>query len=172
MSVPKHGKSDESDQSELFPDYLFVGTDEQREGLRRRFMQGVRVTKELTDLSESGKINAFLRKYGLVTYRCKRGCLLGAVFNYRGEKYFYHWDRRPEIAKEQIVNGCVEKVEDRAVLNVLGFDFFDLDPKQEERVYAVGNCRHFDATILRSEVLNHIDALKTENKKTVYLSRP
>lgn len=69
--------------------YTFNGTEEERAQLEKELKQRIQLEKELNELAEAGKLNAFLRKYGLVTYRCKRGCLLGAVFNHRGTKYFY-----------------------------------------------------------------------------------
>lgn len=147
--------------------YMFDGTEEERAQYERELLQSIQLEREIDQLAEDGKLNAYLRKYGLVTYRCKRGCLLGAVFNRAGEKYFYSWGRRTEnlIETEGGLNVEYE------VINQLRVNRFDIDSDRLMAVYRVGECRHLNATLFRSEVLEHIDALKRENKKTVYLSR-
>ena len=148
--------------------YTFNGTEEERAQHEQRLKQRIQLEEELNELAKSGELNAYLRKYGLVTYRCKRGCLLGAVFNRAGKKYFYSWDRRAEDVIDTEEGLEVEY----EVINFFYVNQFDLDSDKEETVYNVGECRHLNATLFRSEVLEHIDALKTKNKKTVYLSRP
>ena len=149
--------------------YAFNGTEEARAQYEQKLKKTIQLKKELSELSKSGKLNAYLRKYGLVTYRCQRGCLLGTVFNHAGEKYFYSWDRGMENVIETEEGLDLEY----EVIHRFYLHWFDLDGTYEAAgFYSAGECRHLNAWLSRSKVVEHIEALKKKSKKTVYLSRP
>ena len=148
--------------------YTFNGTEEERREYERQLKRELWIENQLALFSKAGKLNAFLRKYGLVTYRCKRGCLLGAVFNYRGTKYFYRCDRvakfMPVVSKGRVTERYVS-------YNQLTVDEFDLRPDRGSAVKKVGRCRHFVAALPNDEVLRDVEHLKVKKDKNIYLPR-
>src|SRR5699024_1025862 len=149
--------------------YAFNGTEEARAQYEQKLKKTIQLKKELSELSKSGKLNAYLRKYGLVTYRCQRGCLLGTVFNHAGEKYFYSLDS----GMGSVIKTGEVLQDDYEVISRLYHHWYDLDGTYEAAgFYSAGECRHLNAWLSRSNVFEHTEALKKKSKKTVYLSRP
>lgn len=69
--------------------YGFSGTEEDQKRIAKRKWGEI----ELEEYLKHQNVNRFIRKYGLVSYRCKRGCLLVAVLNVKSVKYIYAWSQ-------------------------------------------------------------------------------
>ena len=149
--------------------YTFNGTEEERAQHEKQLKEQIQLERELNELAEAGKLNAFLRKYGLVTYRCKRGCLLGAVFNHRGTKYFYSWQRTLKEVTDVAPIGLSIK---REAVKALAVRHYERELKGELKSFVGGECRHVDACLTSADIVADVEALKRADKKTVYLPRP
>ena len=153
--------------------YSLDGSEKDRakhQALIKEAMEYREVETLINSLSDTRGLNKFLRKYGLVSYRCKRGCLLGSVFNYRGTKYWYSWRQSdyelvlPESPTEP--ENSVKRVAGRKVL----FNLESSVAGGEDR-HGIAECRHYVAVIHPKEIANDVESVRRVREKTFYLPK-
>lgn len=153
--------------------YSFEGSEEDRakhEALIKEAMEYREIEAQISVLSESRELNRFLRKYGLVSYRCKRGCLLGSAFNYRGTKYWYSWrqsDYELVLPESPTASGggVTRSVGRKALFNL------ENALSDKEGRYGIAECRHYMAVIHSEEIAADMEAVRTVREKTIYLPK-
>lgn len=73
---------------DVFPNGAII-EDDSFLSLMREVLDNNDKCKPVNALFSGAGLNKKLRRYGLVEYRCHRGCLLGALVNYRGEYFMF-----------------------------------------------------------------------------------
>lgn len=122
-----------------------------------------------------------LKRNALVIYRCGakgskgavRGCLLGAIINLQGDRFWLH-QQRVSFSKGEYAD-LREASEAEAVDRFVPFFHLDIVPARWVALdgsYSVAgmNCAHTDAVKDGIEILDDIERLARERSKTIYLT--